>query len=356
MDYSPELRSSRNVGEIQLDVETPAVDQSFLVASSRLVHLHLQSPGEFDGQSLVRALLVDSTGNVLTQVALRPGTSRSAPLTFLDPGDYTLRFAASTEAESLPEIRVNLFLDEVSIDVGPGVSDPTGNPYLPCNEPGADPDFCYQYIPITPEPPTLPDSQTGSPWGPGNPWWWEYGFSCSDYSPDQYEVAQAVDPLWWEFAVDVCQATTIPPTTTPPTTTPPTTTPPTTTPPTTTPPTTTPPTTNPPAGVSPWQNSQDKYDVTGNQTVSSLDALIIINQLRHAIDQKVDVLNVATDFYTDVNGDFIVSALDALLVINAIANQQVAEAEAVMLPVAAIDTVHKDPELILPPSDGPMLF
>ena len=78
-----------------------------------------------------------------------------------------------SELDVVPETQLRVYLDEVSIDVGPGVHDPTETPYLACDEPGADPDFCYMYVSINPEPPTVPDPAPG-PIGPDYPWWWEY--------------------------------------------------------------------------------------------------------------------------------------------------------------------------------------
>ncbi len=222
-DYGPELRLSREIGQITLDAEHLALEQSFSVSSSRLVHLHLEIPnldqtGLGATEPSVRALLLDSSGDILTYVALQPGTSRSAPLTFLAAGDYTLRFVAGLRDSAASEIRVNVFLDEVSIDVGPGVSDPTGTPFLPCEEPGGDPQLCDAYSPIALAPPTTPDP-IPEPVAPDYPWWWDYGFTCGDYAGEDLQLVQLDDPLWWEFYVDACQPATTP--TNPPVTNPP---------------------------------------------------------------------------------------------------------------------------------------
>jgi hypothetical protein len=206
-------------------------------------------------------------------------------------GDYTVRFAAESH-HPLDEIRVNVFIDELSIDVGPGAGDPTGAPYLPCEEPTADPDYCFIYAAITPRPPTSPEPPA-APSESGHPWWWDYGFDCRDYSSENFDWVQIEDPLWWEFYVEVCQATPSGPTPTSPT------------------PSDT--------DVSPWQNGQNRFDVTGNDFVTAQDVLVIINLLVRNIGEPIRVTDTAANTFADVNGDFFVTAADALTVINAMA-------------------------------------
>ena len=344
MDLVPELRLSRQLGEIQLDQEAPILDQPFSVSSSRLVHIHLVGEGDIDLQSAVYVQLIDDNENVITQTVIRPGTSRSAPLTFLHAGDYRLRFTAVSESGQITETRLTVYLDDVSLDVGPGVADPTATPYLACDEPGADPSFCYQYVPITAGPPTAPSTSPGTT-QPSYPWWWVYGFTCSDYGLADLAAVQTTDPLWWQFHVDVCQATTPPvtdqPVNDPPVTDPPVTDPPVTDPPVTDPPVTDPPVNDPPvngAELSPWQNRQNKFDVSGDQRVSAVDALMVINAIGRNAGQMIAVTDTVSDSFTDVNGDFVVSVLDALMVINSLTQGRiVAEAELVA-PQAPLET------------------
>jgi len=67
----------------------------------------------------------------------------------------------------------------------------------------------------------------------------------------------------------------------------------------------------------PWHNAADRYDVSGNGTVTLLDAVMVINQLNATKPNYhfPDPPAFAPPFY-DVNGDNELTPLDALLVIN----------------------------------------
>ncbi|TWT92433.1 matrixin family metalloprotease [Stieleria varia] len=361
-DFTPELQMSRQVSEVMLDDENKAWKQAFNVDSSRLIHLHVDNSeykGTSNSDAFVSVTVLDSNENVVTQVALRPGEARSAPVTFLDSGQYTIHYAASS-LEPLGEVQLSVFIDEVSIDVGPGVANPTNQPYVPCSEPGSNPDYCYIYTPIYPELPTI----TEQTYVMNYPWWWEYGFGCSDYGVQDFEWVQVQDPLWWEFYTEACIAVpTYPTTPTNPTPTNPTPTNPTPTNPTPTNPTPTNPTptnptptnptptnptptnptptnptptnptptnptptnptpTNPAA--SPWQNLSNIFDVSGNDMVTAQDALIIINLLGRSAGRTIVVTNASVGAFADVNGDFTVTAGDALMVINAMLQARMA--------------------------------
>ncbi len=333
MDYGREVRASERIADLEFDKEHVAFEQSLTVSSSRLVHLRLDSHASLDVDTTIFAVLVDAEDNVLTRIAMHPGISRSAPLTFLPEGDYRLLFSASANDKTLHKSQVEVFLDEVSIDVGPGVVDPTGTPYLACSEPGADPNYCYDYVPIISPPPTVPYPQP-SPYYPNYPWWWDYGYSCSDYQGVDLVNVQDYDYYWWEFYLEVCQSTNPIPTPTNPTPTNPTPTNPTPTNPTPTNPTPTNPTptnptpTNPGPVVSPWQNPANPLDVSGDSVVSAFDALIVINCLnRYSGNVQLTSAVDGTIGFADVNGDFVVSAVDALEVIGGMNRQSIAEAE-----------------------------
>ncbi len=92
--------------------------------------------------------------------------------------------------------------------------------------------------------------------------------------------------------------------------------------------------------VSPWQNQQNRYDVSGNTLVSAQDALIVINLLGRHIGETILVTDAVSAVFADVNGDHIVSAMDALMVINALARDR-AEGEiaamAALTPATPVD-------------------
>ncbi|MFG0289801.1 MAG: Ig-like domain-containing protein [Rhodopirellula sp. JB044] len=68
-------------------------------------------------------------------------------------------------------------------------------------------------------------------------------------------------------------------------------------------------------------NDINAYDVNGDGNVTSLDALIIINQLNSGVTEaeagsRVRIQATAGDYFIDVNGDTKLTAVDALQVIN----------------------------------------
>ena len=95
-----------------------------------------------------------------------------------------------------------------------------------------------------------------------------------------------------------------------------------------------------------WQNPIDRFEVSGNGELSSLDGLAVINELARVSvhDPETNLLAEITDevgptpFY-DVNGDGRITPLDALGVINEIARRQSMEAEQV---AQAIDSLIEE--------------
>ena len=320
-DLGPELHRSQHVGEIELDHETPVLEQSFTVPSSRLVHVHLVSNGNHNAASLMVTQLVDNSDQVLSQTMLNSGTSRSLPLTFLPAGEYRLRFIRVADEPGSASIAANVFIDDVSLDVGPPFTDPTGYPYLPCSEPGADPSYCWDEGPIQPGPTSPPEEQYA--YNPDDfPWWYDYAFTCSDYTGPTLEYAQANDPLWWKFYSTGCDPSLGSPTD-----------------PADPPVDNVNPTdeTNDPGAtnngtsgtdpsdggpsilqISPIQNSANVYDVSGDGVVTPGDVLLVINEIARHGPETVHVSSAITDYKVDVNGDFFVTPSDALMVINAL--------------------------------------
>ena len=161
MDYGPELRSSREIGQITLDRETTVLDQPFSVSSPRLVHIHLDSRG--DGQHANDrprfAFRIRTTTLGSNRTAFGNFTFRTAYILAHRRLHIAIHGRMANQGAIRSEAQVNIFIDEVSIDVGPGVADPTGTPFLPCSDPEADPTSAmmnsYRSIvnaPIIPEP------------------------------------------------------------------------------------------------------------------------------------------------------------------------------------------------------------
>jgi hypothetical protein len=82
-----------------------------------------------------------------------------------------------------------------------------------------------------------------------------------------------------------------------------------------------------------WRNPIDPLDVDSSGVVSSLDALIVINQLNRGttgvlVDPSLN--GRLPDRYYDTNGNSEVTAIDALLVINAIGQNDQINGEQVL--------------------------
>ncbi|MEM6779944.1 MAG: dockerin type I domain-containing protein, partial [Planctomycetota bacterium] len=88
-------------------------------------------------------------------------------------------------------------------------------------------------------------------------------------------------------------------------------------------------------GVNPFQNTVEPADVNGDNRVSALDALLVINALRRARsfqiqlpDERDDLDSGLADlFFLDVDGDGLITAIDALRVINQLSQGRSARSE-----------------------------
>ena len=96
--------------------------------------------------------------------------------------------------------------------------------------------------------------------------------------------------------------------------------------------------------ASPWQNVLDQWDVDNSGDVTSLDALLIVNQLPRSEGSKLPPptsLSQFTGSYFDVSGDGNLTSIDALRVINEVARRLLAgEGE----PTLFFDAVDQDSE------------
>lgn len=70
-----------------------------------------------------------------------------------------------------------------------------------------------------------------------------------------------------------------------------------------------------------WQNPANPFDVDNNGSITSRDALLIINRLGRS-GSSLPLANGRTDRYFDVTGDGRMTALDALRVVNEITRSQ----------------------------------
>ncbi|MFO1064617.1 MAG: dockerin type I domain-containing protein [Pirellulales bacterium] len=265
-EYSVNSLTARSVGSFSLNAAQPIVEQSFEISESRLMHLLVSASGtsRVAKQTAMWGTLVDENDNVIAQLAMHGGETRSTPLVFLNAGAYRLILqigndvAGSTGstsgsvADPYP-LTAGVFIDEVSIDVGPGVIDPTLQPILNCNTPGADPNSCTAAQPIVfvngpvyPDPNTLPPS----PIYPSIPPW--------------------QDPTWFYWPVIPLPQ--------------------------------------------PLHNDVTPLDVSGNAVVSPLDALLIINAINSSNS------NFNNLGFVDTSADGAMSPLDVLLIINYLNN------------------------------------
>ncbi len=97
-----------------------------------------------------------------------------------------------------------------------------------------------------------------------------------------------------------------------------------------------------------WQNPSEAKDTNGDNSITALDALIIINEINAPQHTRGNTLELrerteSDDFFYDVNGDGSVTALDALIIINHINSSILgSEGELADLPQYAKDTVLAD--------------
>ena len=182
-NYASKALSTREIGSFNLNSDWPIAEQAFDVSTTRLIHLDARASSTVRNlQTAVWLTLVDETDRVVAQLAMPVGSTRSAPLFIVEPGHYRLIMqAGNQDGSSIAPVTLLVSIDEVSIDVGPGIIDPTLNPNLTCSTPGNDSATCQPSTPlIFVDPPVYPDpSQLPStPIYPSMPPWqsstWNY--------------------------------------------------------------------------------------------------------------------------------------------------------------------------------------
>ncbi len=276
--------------EGRLKPEATRVEDTLNVPESGLVHLVL-SVKELDAPSdaVVWAAIYDTDEQVVYQVAARPGQTRSAASTLLDAGVYHIEVTAeSPTGADIPEIKFDLLGAVTTIPIGPGVTDPTGTPILPCGSVGADPTLCLPPTLVIGDPVVLPSPlpappapvvRVDPPWLVPGLWYW----NAADASATHVQAANA------------------------------------------------------------WHNGNRPTDVNSDGLTTPIDALMIINHINTS-NSTVLPSHPPTEPLIDVTNDGFITPLDALQVVNRL-NQPPGggEGEAAGLTMAAVAPIHRRP-------------
>ncbi len=254
-EYGSEAIVNTKVGTFVLGGNKPIAEYSLILGTSRLVHwmINAKTISKLTQNVAVWGTLVDSQNHILSQVAIRPGDTRSAPLVLLPAGNYRILLQTGIQGSTLvPSVTTTLYVDEISVNIGAGIVDPLLEPMISCDTPGTNPTTCVGTTPIVINGPIFPDPITFPPIYPlFLPW-----------------LSQTWD-YWPSFT---------------------------------------------PTSARVMQNASMPLDVTGDLSVSPLDVLAIINALNLAGNNSEPTSN--SEIFVDTNGDGALSPLDALLVIN----------------------------------------
>ena len=171
-------------GEIELDGESPVVEWPMHLDETQLAFFvaRMDSKDASDG-ALASVVIYDDQGESVYRTAVGPGETRSAPSVLLDPGDYRVVFDAYLPEGAAGRVKLEFAGDSISLPFGPGLTDPTANPVLPCNQAGADPAYCLPpdvavtapiiIWPGTPRPATQPVVSQGPPQSTPDRWYWD---------------------------------------------------------------------------------------------------------------------------------------------------------------------------------------
>ena len=248
--------------ELKLTNEQTETSMPLHVDRPQLLHLALEAKPVEDDQGVVAwVALYDEQGEVRYQAATPAGQTRSAPTVFLEPGDYRLVFHAETSdgSDLQDNVELRLIGANVSIPFGPGLVDPTTEPVLPCNEAGADPNYCLPAGSVVTDPIIWP----GQPKPTTQP-------AVPVVSP-----VQAPDRWYWS-GVQTAQT----------------------------------------AAGQPRHNGLRPADVNNDGVITPLDALLVVTYLNEA---GKGIVVDATTWFFDVNNDDLVSPIDVLFVLTTLA-------------------------------------
>ncbi len=165
-EYTQTQLEPTEVGKIDLTTQNPIFEQPFTVNTSRLVHVLLESNASRrpSAVSAIWATLVDSDGKIMSQLGMNEGETRALPIAFLEAGDYRVIVQTGTsDGSSFRTQKLTISIDEISIDVGPGVINPAVEPILPCGSLGANPNSCTPVQPVVVNTPVYPNPSTLPP-------------------------------------------------------------------------------------------------------------------------------------------------------------------------------------------------
>ncbi len=281
-EYSKSPVAASKVGAFTIGKSQPVVEHSLTVRTTRLVHwmVKAESVDRTRENVAVWGTLVDSTGRVVSQVAMRPGSTRSAPIVLLTPGEYRVILQTGTQNPTvMPLVRATLYFDEISIDIGATLIDPTNQPMLGCDTPGSNPLTCPgtppilvngPVYPIPPAAPSVPMNTFPLPWN--NPTWY----------------------YWPTVAISAVRSNLLMP-----------------------------------------------LDVTGDSNVSPLDVLAVINAINQGV-MASQPASTSNEFF-DTNNDGVLSPLDVLLIVNYLNNNSgQAQGEGELVSTFAMEQLELD--------------
>ncbi len=125
-----------SIGIFSLNAQKPVLELPITLQTSRLVHVLIDS---LDTESArpdeaIWATIVDEQGSILAQLGMNQGQSRSFPIVFLEPGDYRIIVQSGRVDHGPIRLqRLRISVDEISVDIGPGVMNPILQPVVPGN-------------------------------------------------------------------------------------------------------------------------------------------------------------------------------------------------------------------------------
>lgn len=253
-EYSATPWTPHVLGTHTLSSQTPLVEQSFVVTTTRLVHALVLSTlaGSNTTGSAVWGAILDSQGQSLGQFGMLSGDARSIPLVLLAPGDYRIVVKLGSSLDLTPQsTTVRIAIDELSIDIGPGLVDPLTKP-VATDLPGLNPTTGTATPPIVVNGPIFP-------------------IPSSIPSFPRYPTIAPWNTTSWNYWPNLQTTTT-------------------------------------------FTNSFNPMDTSGDGILTPIDALLVINALNLETIQPGSLWN--SKYFWDVNGDQQLSPSDAIWVLN----------------------------------------